>query len=172
MSSQVKVNSQAFKLGMAKFVKGIGVEPSLKIVGALLVNQTEQTFRDQGAPAGSWPPLAASTLKRRKFRAGDKMLIRSGRLKNSNAQQITSEGNKGQLLFGNNLVYGRIQQEGGYAGRKAPSRRSGARRRAFRRPYIPARPYLVFPPEQKIQAALERAYNAAAQSAGFKAGKS
>jgi phage gpG-like protein len=70
----------------------------------------------------------------------------SGRLKNSMTQSI--EGRT--LTIGTNLIYARIQQQGGVAGRGHKAK-------------IPARPYLVFRPEDpqaiatKIETYLEGA---------------
>src|SRR5207302_11458831 len=65
---------------------------------------------------------------------GRMILILSGRLKNSVTTEaaVTIEGNT--MSLGSNLVYARIQQMGGRAGRHHASQ-------------IPARPYLVFRPE-------------------------
>src|SRR5262249_15460217 len=137
-----------------------------------------RTFREQGSPAGSWPPLAASTLKRGKGGAGRKILIQSGRLKNSINYDV--QGNT--LTIGTNLVYARIQQQSGFAGRRSPSNRRQLAHfidqriggfhgpMKFRRPHIPARPYLVFRPEdpQRIADAMQRYIDASAQQEGLK----
>src|SRR5258708_5528302 len=113
----------------------------LNISAQVMRSSFERTFREQGSPAGSWAPLAQSTIDRGRGGAGRKILIQSGRLKNSITYQVS--GN--QLTMGSNLVYSRIQQQGGNAGRHGRTR-------------IPARPYLLFRPEdpQTIAAAANR----------------
>jgi phage virion morphogenesis protein len=133
------INDQKLRLALKNFVARIGPEPLLRAAGAAMIGSIMQTFRDEGSPAGSWPRLAPSTLKRlAKKGAGHKLLIGTGRLRNSIAQEIDGH----TLRMGSNVVYARIHQLGGVAGR-------GAR--------IPARPYLVFRPEDpgRIAKAME-----------------
>ena len=70
-----------------------------------------RTFREQGAPANSWVPLAESTIRRnpKLYGAGHKLLIVSGRLLNSiSVLQTTNE----QVTIGTNLAYARVQNDG------------------------------------------------------------
>lgn len=69
-------------------------------------------------------------MRNEALRSGRLILIRSGRLKNSITQAISGNA----LTIGTNLIYARIHQFGGKAGRG-------------HRATIPARPYLVFRPE-------------------------
>jgi phage virion morphogenesis protein len=172
-----KINDKELQIGLKRFASQLSPEPLLKIAGEVMRGSIERTFREQGSPAGSWPPLAASTLKRAKGGTARKMLIQSGRLKNSINYQVA--GNT--LTIGTNLKYAAIHQFGGVAGRKSPSHR---RRLAhlidqqfgfhgpmkWRRPVIPARPYVVFRPEdpQRIAAAMDRYIDASAQQSGLK----
>jgi phage virion morphogenesis protein len=167
----VKVNDQPVRLSLEGFKARIGVKPILNIFGAIMQDSKEKTFREQGSPAGSWPALAPSTLKRRGFVTGDKILIRKAILKNSINEQIVVNGDSGQLLHGTNVIYARIHQEGGFAGRKAPKHK-GKRNKPFHRPFIPARPYLVFRPEdpQRMHDAAETYIDAQAGAAGLKGG--
>jgi phage virion morphogenesis protein len=101
------------------------------IVGAYMLGSIDRTFREGGSPAASWKPWAPSTVKRfGKKAAGRKILIGSGRLKNS----VTYRSKGNTVRIGSNLVYAAIHQMGGKAGRN-------------RAATIPARPYLVFRPE-------------------------
>jgi phage gpG-like protein len=179
----ITVNDKSLQISLKNFSARIQPQPLLKIAGEVMRGSIERTFREQGSPAGSWAPLAASTLKRGKGGAGRKILIQSVRLKNSNTYQVS--GNV--LTIGTNLVYAQIQQEGGFAGRRAPSN-TGFRREitqeargfhgprnqhgylGFRRPFIPARPYLVFRPEdpQRMKDAMERYAAAVAAEEGLK----
>ncbi len=145
---KLEINDQQLDIKLAEVRKRLEPAPLLNIAGAVMRSSIEKTFREQGSPSGSWKPLAASTLKRGKGGAGRKILIQSGRLKNSNTYQVTGR----QLTIGSNLVYSRIQQEGGEAGRRGPFKKKGGRRA-----HIPARPYLVFRPEdpQKISGSIE-----------------
>jgi phage gpG-like protein len=172
------VNDKALQISLKNFSARIQPPPLLKIAGEVMRGSIERTFREQGSPAGSWAPLAASTLKRGKGGAGRLKLIQSGRLKNSMSYLVS--GNT--LTIGTNLVYAQIQQEGGFAGRRQPS----AKRRLghhidqqignfhgpmkFRRPFIPARPYLVFRPEdpQRMTDAMERYIATVAKEEGLK----
>ena len=156
-----RLNDKALRIALKAFMAKLGPEPLLNVAANVMRSSIERTFREQGSPAGSWPKLAASTLKRGKGGAGRKILIQSGRLKNSITYQVTGS----TLVIGTNLVYAGIQQTGGEAGRRPPFKKKNGRR-----PFIPARPFLVFRPddEQKIAAALERYMDAAAQQSGLK----
>lgn len=159
-SVDITVNSQPLRVALRNFTSRMAPEPLLRIAGQVMRGSIEQTFRDQGSPAGSWLPLALSTLKRGKGGAGRKMLIQSGRLKNS----ITYKVSGNTLTIGSNLIYAAIQHLGGVAGRRGPFKKKGGKRAV-----IPARPYLVLRPEdpQKIQAAQERYIAASAAAEGL-----
>jgi phage virion morphogenesis protein len=153
----IKVNSQKLEVALRNFTENIKPESLLKIAGGVMRSSIEQTFRDQGSPAGSWPPLAASTIRRdRTAGVGRKILIRSGRLKNSVTSAQAQMINGKTLVIGSNLIYAGIQQLGGSAGRKHAAK-------------IPARPYLVFRPEdpQRITEALQAFIDARAKGAGL-----
>ena len=140
MPVAVRLNAQQFTIALKNFTERISKTSLLKVFGEVMRGSIEQTFRDQGSPPGSWPPLARSTLLRDKMRgAGRKILIRSGRLKNSITFAIVG---RDRLLIGTNLKYAAIQQLGGEAGRRGPFKKKNGRRAM-----IPARPYLVFRPE-------------------------
>jgi phage gpG-like protein len=173
----ITVNDKALQISLKNFSARIQPPPLLKIAGEVMRGSIERTFREQGSPAGSWAPLAASTLKRGKGGAGRKILIQSGRLKNSMTYQVNGD----TLTIGTNLAYAQIQQEGGFAGRHEPSSRRklgqhidqhfgvhGPMR--WRRPFIPARPYLVFRPEdpQRMTDAMQRYIDAVAKEEGLK----
>jgi phage virion morphogenesis protein len=176
-SFNITVNDKALQISLKNFSARISPQPLLNIAGEVMRGSVERTFREQGSPAGSWAPLAASTLKRGKGGAGRKILIQSGRLKNS-LTYVTS-GNV--LTIGTNLKYAAIHQFGGFAGRSAPSSRRKLGQHIdqhfgvqgpmkWRRPFIPARPYLVFRPEdpQRMQDAMERYADAVAAEEGLK----
>jgi phage virion morphogenesis protein len=179
----ISINDKALRITLGNLNERLrNPVPMLKIAGQVMKSSIERTFRDQGSPAGSWAPLAASTLKRGKGGAGRKILIQSARLKNSVTDDTNYSISGNTLKIGSNLVYAAIHQFGGFAGRSVPSNRTlkrditneargfhGPRNQhgyfGFRRPFIPARPYLVFRPEdpQRITEAIER-YIASAEA--------
>jgi phage virion morphogenesis protein len=141
---QFKSTISDVRIQLNNFSQRIGKGSLLRVFGEVMRASIEQTFREQGSPAGSWAPLAASTLLRDRMRgAGRKILIRSGRLKNSITYAIVGGE---RLLIGTNLRYAGIQQLGGEAGRKRRSRSQAVIARD-----IPARPYLVFRPEDEMR---------------------
>jgi phage virion morphogenesis protein len=146
----ISINDQALRITLGNLNERLrNPAPMLRIAGEVMRGSIERTFRDQGSPAGSWAPLAASTLKRGKGGSGRKILIQRGLLKNS----ITYQEDGNTLRIGSNLVYSAIHQFGGVAGRRGPFKKKNGRR-----PFIPARPYLVFRPEdpQRMTDAIER----------------
>jgi phage virion morphogenesis protein len=150
MADVIKLNinaNEAF-IRLRNFTKRMNAGPLMKIAGAVMKGSIETTFREQGSPAGSWAPLAKSTLKRGKRKGKRQILIQSSRLKNS----ITYVATGNRLVIGTNVKYAAIHQLGGVAGRRGPFKK-----RNGRRPFIPARPYLVFRPEDpaRIQEAME-----------------
>lgn len=163
---KIAVNDKPVQIALKNFAGRISPsEPLLRIAGNVMRSSIETTFREQGSPSGSWSPLAPSTLKRGRGGAGRKILIQSGRLKNSVTypKAFIIAGNT--LTMGSNLRYAAIQQLGGTAGRKGPFKKKGGRR-----PHIPARPYTVFRPKdpQKIGDAMQRYLDAGAAAEGLK----
>ena len=81
----------------------------MKRISGSLLAAAEDNFEDQGRP--KWEPLSALTIEQRKEDGHwpGKILQRSGRLKNS----ITPYWEAGLAMVGTNLIYARIQQEGG-----------------------------------------------------------
>lgn len=105
----------------------------------LMMTSITENFAMGGRPE-SWTPLASSTLRSKTGRAfhtrsgykamqilQSQPLTRTGKLKNS----IKSKVRKSEFKLGTSLVYSRIHQKGGWAGRGLSS-------------YIPKRPYLIF----------------------------
>lgn len=142
---QATVNDQQLNITLRNLQERMQPGPLLRIAGQRMRSSEVQTFREQGVPSGSWAPLAKRTLRRGKGGAGRKTLIQSGRLMSSVTDDSKYVISGNTLRIGSNLVYARIQQLGGMAGRGLKTR-------------IPARPYLVFRPEdpEKIKAAMER----------------
>jgi phage virion morphogenesis protein len=119
----------------------------LSIAGELMRGSVAKTFRAEGSPAGSWPRLAASTMKKKGYTAGHKLLILSGRLFGSISYVVS--GNT--LTVGTNVVYAGVHQygsadrRGGSIGPQAKLKDRADKR--GRHQNIPARPFLVFRPE-------------------------
>jgi phage virion morphogenesis protein len=151
---KLTVNSKEFTIKLKNFRSQIAPGPLLKIAGAVMLGSIAKTFREQGSPAGSWPPLAPSTLKRGKGGIGRKILIQSGRLKSSITYNVNEAAKRVEI--GSNVIYAGIQQRGGMTGRGHKTK-------------IPARPYLVFRPEdpQRITSAMEAYIRAQAKGAGL-----
>lgn len=105
----INVNDREVRIGLGELRAAVAnPAPLLTIVGVLMRASVARTFRDEGSPAGSWPRLAASTLRNKKYRGGHKLLILSGRLFSSINYAVA--GNT--LTIGTNVVYARVQQEG------------------------------------------------------------
>jgi phage virion morphogenesis protein len=103
------------------------LSPVTKGMGERMRFSIEENFRAGGRPI-PWQPLAAATVeaRARMGRGAKPILILHGFLKNS----IAYKADKDSVTVGTNVIYGRIQQLGGMAGRGGEVK-------------IPARPYLV-----------------------------
>jgi phage virion morphogenesis protein len=83
-------------------------DQALRIVGNLMYASVRRTFRDEGSPAGSWPALAASTLQKKGYSAGHKLLILSARLRNSITYWVEGD----TVTVGTNVKYAAVHQYG------------------------------------------------------------
>jgi phage virion morphogenesis protein len=90
-------------------------------LGAILEDETAEAFKTSTSPAGEEWPVSGRVEKmraRRKPRANGKKvgktLIQTARLKNS----IHTDADDDQVVEGTDVVYARIHQFGGEAGRK------------------------------------------------------
>jgi phage virion morphogenesis protein len=90
---------------------------AMKIIGERILLQTEERFNREGpAPDGSpWPPLAASTRRRKKH---PKILTESGRLRGRIRYQLLGNST---LVVGSAEPYAAIHQLGGTIHKKARS---------------------------------------------------
>lgn len=105
----VHMDDREVRLGLGELGAAITDKgPLLRIVGELMRGSVARTFRDEGSPAGSWPRLALSTLKKKGYTSGHKLLILSGRLFGS----ITYTATDDTLTVGTNVVYAAVQQFG------------------------------------------------------------
>ncbi|MCZ6701004.1 MAG: phage virion morphogenesis protein [bacterium] len=96
----------------------------LRAGGFHMLRSIRENFRAGGRPT-RWKPLASATLKAKASKTN--LLVDTGRLMGS----ITFRAERDELAVGSNVIYARIHQLGGRAGRGHATT-------------IPARPYLVF----------------------------
>jgi phage gpG-like protein len=106
---QVKVDGQQAHITLENTrAAATDPRPLLNIAGEVMRGSIATTFREEGSPAGSWPRLALSTLRKRGYTAGHKLLILTGRLFNSITYMTAGDA----LTIGTNVAYARVQQEG------------------------------------------------------------
>ncbi len=214
---RIKVNSAGAVQALGQFAASTapGQRTALmQTIGAGMLVSIYKTFAEEGSPAGSWPGLAASTIKRMKGAGGHKLLVRSGRLRNS----IRAVAEADRVVIGTNLVYAAVHQFGSrdrgmglgpqarVSGRGVQVNAHDSHRTAKRQKgrisivdkngvtrtvtrnmpgplmrtdfkvrghqrfqNIPARPYLVFRPEDpaRIQEQVDLFYKTQAQNAGL-----
>jgi phage gpG-like protein len=82
----VKVDASKVTLALAQFRLGIEQRAELmQTLGAGQLKSIYQTFDEQGSPAGSWRGLSFSSKgwMKRKYSAGHKLLIDTGHMRNS-----------------------------------------------------------------------------------------
>jgi len=129
MSNGVKINWGGFKEAMDRASSGISdTQGLMSKIGVAMKGQTVRRFQKGVSPEGeAWAevkhPRRDSSGKPRKGKA--RPLIDTGRLRNS----ISFSASPFDVHVGSNLIYARIHQMGGKAGRG-------------RKVTIPARPYL------------------------------
>ena len=109
MAITAVVDNRQVRIGIGELRAGIADRSAmLNIAGVLMRASVARTFREEGSPAGSWPRLALSTLKNKKYKAGHKLLILSGRLFSSINYAVAGD----TLIIGTNVVYARVHQLG------------------------------------------------------------
>ncbi len=110
MAVTVQVDDRRAVIALGKF--RLSLEQNQELMNQLGASQllsVRRTFRESGVPAGSWVPLAPSTIKRLGAKAaGHKLLIGSSRLLNS----IRFQAEPGHVTIGTNLVYAPVHQFG------------------------------------------------------------
>jgi phage virion morphogenesis protein len=109
MAVIARIDDREVRIGLGEFRAGVGDKSALlKIVGDLMTASIARTFRDEGSPAGSWPALALSTLRSKKYKGIHKLLVLSGRLFRSITYAVSGD----TLTIGTNVVYARVHQFG------------------------------------------------------------
>lgn len=169
MALKVTVNNREVTLRLGELARAIEPRAVLAIANQVMQASIDETFAQEGSPAGSWRRLHAGTIQRSfqqrnsrgqvflksgrqsrpflRFASGKRILTDTGRLRRSIVGRV--EGDR--LVIGTNLIYARIHQEGGVI---TPKRarflvfRDASGKPIFaRRVRIPARPFLVIKPE-------------------------
>jgi phage gpG-like protein len=112
MTESIQVDQSRTVVALGAF--RLSVEQRGELMQELGMSQlvsVRRTFRERGSPAGSWVPLAASTIRRNPkiYGAGHKLLIRSGRLLNSIGIAQTSPT---EVVLSTNVVYAAVHQFG------------------------------------------------------------
>ncbi len=98
--------------------------PVMKTIGQLLRASILKNFEQSGRPGG-WIKLSPATIAKKR-RGEGRILVDSGRLKNSIKVQASSD----KVIVGTNVIYAAIHHFGGQAGRG-------------RKVKIPARPFML-----------------------------
>ena len=134
---KVRVKGISKAVRQLRKIEDIDYRAIHEVLGEHVVTITMRHFKEQRDPKGRpWKPLSKVTIKQRqKLRSGHRrhnplihILIDTGRLRRS----ITYRAGHSKAIIGpigTNVVYARIHQVGGYAGRQHKVK-------------IPARPYL------------------------------
>jgi phage virion morphogenesis protein len=111
-SLQIKVNADGAARALGQFAMNTSTGQRIQLmraIGNAQLVSIYKTFDEQGSPSGSWPRLADSTVKRMKGgAAGHKLLIKSGRLRNS----IRVDADANSVRIGTHLVYAGVHQFG------------------------------------------------------------
>jgi phage gpG-like protein len=109
MPIDVLYNDSEVLIGLGGFKADVSDKNNLlRIIGALMRGSIARTFRDEGSPAHSWARLAASTLKKKGYSAGHKLLILSGRLFGSTSYSVSNTplaGDAGTLIGNGSIKY-------------------------------------------------------------------
>jgi phage gpG-like protein len=108
----IRVDDSRLVVALGKF--RLSLEQNAELMQQIGISQLasiRRTFRESGSPAGSWMPLAPSTIKSNPkiYGAGHKLLIRSGRLLNSIG--VVQE-RPGEVILRTNVPYARVHQFG------------------------------------------------------------
>ncbi len=111
--------------GLGRLLSRAGnLQPAFEEIGSMLEASAQQRFEDHAGPDGTpWPELSAST---KKTRGEGAELLRDTKLLYDSISYMATDD---EVAVGSHMVYARIHQLGGKAGRG-------------RKVKIPARPFL------------------------------
>jgi phage gpG-like protein len=105
----VSVDDRQVRIGLGDLRSSVtDVRPLLNIAGEVMRGSIARTFREEGSPAGSWPKLAISTLRKKKYTSGHMLLVMRGILRSS----FTYAPAGNTLTIGTNVVYAAVHQFG------------------------------------------------------------
>lgn len=181
MALKVTVNDKEVRIRLGELERAIEPRSVLNIANQVMQGSIDETFEQEGFPAGRWRRVHGSTIRRSferanrgrsqfgkrgrqsaaftRFASGKKILTDTGRLRQSIVGRV--EGSR--LVIGTNLIYARIHQEGGVItpkkGKFLVFPVGGGRSVFAKRVVIPPRPFLLIKPDdpQKIVEAVEGA---------------
>jgi len=108
----IRIDATRVRKALARYASNL--HPSnrarlMQILGLGQLRSIYKTFAEEGSPAGSWPALAQSTIKRMKGKAaGHKLLIGRGTLRNS----IRVQSDETRAIIGTGLIYAPVHQFG------------------------------------------------------------
>ncbi len=91
----VTVNSEGVTVALRKLRLNLQRrEKMYRDMGLAMLVSVRRTFREQGSPAGSWVPLAASTITRnpKKYGGGHKLLVEQWHVVEQHYFQVTGSG--------------------------------------------------------------------------------
>lgn len=113
MSSPViRIDADRVRAALSRFagnMQGTSRAQLMRTIGLGQLSSIYKTFAEEGSPSGSWPALAASTVKRLKGKAaGHKLLIGRGTLRAS----IRVQSDQSHAIIGTGLVYAPVHQFG------------------------------------------------------------
>ncbi|MBF0175368.1 MAG: phage virion morphogenesis protein [Magnetococcales bacterium] len=133
MTMEIKIDDgSVLALLNALHAQGANLRPAMRQVAGVLADEAEQAFARETSPEGKpWPGLAESTEKQREKEGKwpGPILQVLGRL----AGSVQQEYGPDHASVGTNVIYARIHQLGGEAGRG-------------HKVYIPPRPFLGLSP--------------------------
>jgi phage virion morphogenesis protein len=111
VSEMVQVETDRVTVALGRYRLALEQKTELmQEIGMSMLVSIRRTFRQKGSPAGSWAPLAPSTIKSnpKKYGPGHQLLIGKGTLLNS----IGFHTQPGQVVIGTNLKYAAVHQYG------------------------------------------------------------
>jgi phage gpG-like protein len=127
LSIEVKVDGEGATAGALKSAakRASDVRPAWTPMLLAMQDQTRQHLNSRGG--GTWPPLARSTVAKKRRSGEDPRTMRASgaltrSLTQSHAQGAVREKRKTSLEFGSSLPYAHLHQEGS-AGGKIPQRK-------------------------------------------------
>lgn len=109
MDAKITVDKSLAEAALVQLREAAGDRAAmLAICGELMRTSVARTFREEGSPAGSWPQLAPSTRRDKRYTAGHKLLILSGRLFASISYLVSGD----TLTIGTDVVHAAVHQFG------------------------------------------------------------